>query len=107
LAGDLEADLVVLATHGRRGLVRAVLGSVAEKVVRGSPCPVLVVRPKVEPPAIEPACPECLAHRAATNGAELWCTRHAEHHVRAHVYRYSGVEASSSDSSRPYSVPGG
>jgi nucleotide-binding universal stress UspA family protein len=38
-----EADLVVLGTHGRRGLTRAVLGSVAEKVVRVSPIPVLTV----------------------------------------------------------------
>jgi nucleotide-binding universal stress UspA family protein len=46
LAADLEADLVVLGTHGRRGLPRLVLGSVAEEVVRLAPCPVLVVRPK-------------------------------------------------------------
>lgn len=37
-------DLVVVGTHGRRGLKRAVLGSVAEKVVRGSPVPVLTIR---------------------------------------------------------------
>jgi nucleotide-binding universal stress UspA family protein len=38
-----KADLVVLGTHGRRGLVRAILGSVAESVVRTSPVPVLTV----------------------------------------------------------------
>lgn len=38
-------DLVVLGTHGRTGVSRAVLGSVAEKVVRHAECPVLVVRP--------------------------------------------------------------
>ncbi|HUL59432.1 MAG TPA: universal stress protein [Anaeromyxobacteraceae bacterium] len=37
-------DLVVLGTHGRRGLAHVVLGSVAERVVREAPCPVLVVR---------------------------------------------------------------
>lgn len=37
------ADLVVMGTHGRRGLPRFVLGSVAEKVVRLSPVPVLTV----------------------------------------------------------------
>jgi nucleotide-binding universal stress UspA family protein len=37
-------DLVVMGTHGRRGLGRAFLGSVAEKVVRMSPSPVLTVR---------------------------------------------------------------
>jgi nucleotide-binding universal stress UspA family protein len=38
-----KADLVVLGTHGRHGLSRFVLGSVAEKVVRASPVPVLTV----------------------------------------------------------------
>lgn len=38
-----QADLIVLGTHGRRGLQRALLGSVAEKVVRSSPVPVLTV----------------------------------------------------------------
>ncbi len=36
-------DLVVLGTHGRSGLAHALLGSVAEKVVRKAPCPVLTV----------------------------------------------------------------
>ena len=38
-------DLVVIGTHGRRGVSHALLGSVAEKVVRLSPVPVLTVRP--------------------------------------------------------------
>jgi nucleotide-binding universal stress UspA family protein len=37
-------DLVVMGTHGRGGLSHALLGSVAEKVVRTAPCPVLTVR---------------------------------------------------------------
>ncbi|MEO7034039.1 MAG: universal stress protein [Polyangiaceae bacterium] len=37
-------DLLVLGTHGRTGIAHAVLGSVAEKVVRSAPCPVLTVR---------------------------------------------------------------
>jgi nucleotide-binding universal stress UspA family protein len=36
-------DLIVVGTHGRKGLQRALIGSVAEKVVRTAPCPVLVV----------------------------------------------------------------
>ena len=40
-----QADLIVMGTHGRSGLRHALLGSVAEKVVRKAPCPVLVVRP--------------------------------------------------------------
>ncbi len=38
-------DLVVMGTHGRTGLRRLVIGSVAEKVIRHAPCSVLVVRP--------------------------------------------------------------
>jgi universal stress protein A len=40
----MNADLIVLGTHGRSGIRRALLGSVAENVVRHAPCPVLVVR---------------------------------------------------------------
>jgi nucleotide-binding universal stress UspA family protein len=43
-ATELKADLIVLGTHGRRGLSRALLGSVAEYVVRTSNVPVLTVR---------------------------------------------------------------
>ena len=43
-AKELGADLIVMGTHGRRGLSRALLGSVAENVVRTAPCAVLTVR---------------------------------------------------------------
>ncbi|HVY32255.1 MAG TPA: universal stress protein [Polyangiaceae bacterium] len=43
---ELEPDLVVMGTHGRRGFSHLMLGSVAEKVVQLSPTPVLTVRPK-------------------------------------------------------------
>lgn len=43
-ARDLPADLIIISTHGRTGLKHALLGSVAEHVVRAAPCPVLVVR---------------------------------------------------------------
>lgn len=39
-------DVIVIATHGRTGMVRALLGSVAERVVRAGVAPVLLVRPK-------------------------------------------------------------
>ncbi len=42
-ARDHDIDLVVMGTHGRRGLMRMLLGSVAEEVVRLAPCPVLTV----------------------------------------------------------------
>jgi nucleotide-binding universal stress UspA family protein len=43
---DPAIDLVVMGTHGRTGIRHAVLGSVAEKVVRFAPCDVLVTRPR-------------------------------------------------------------
>ena len=39
-----KADLIVMGTHGRRGVARVVLGSVAARVVATAPCPVLTVR---------------------------------------------------------------
>jgi nucleotide-binding universal stress UspA family protein len=44
-AADKGIDLVVIGTHGRTGLTHALMGSVAERVVRKAPCPVLTVRP--------------------------------------------------------------
>lgn len=49
-AQELGADLVVMGTHGRRGLSRALIGSVAERVVRTAPCPVLTVRGPAQAP---------------------------------------------------------
>jgi nucleotide-binding universal stress UspA family protein len=43
-AREKEIDLIVLGTHGRGGLSHVLLGSVAEKVVRKAPCPVLTIR---------------------------------------------------------------
>ena len=44
-AKEIGIDLIVMGTHGRRGISRALLGSVTETVVRTAPCPVLTVRP--------------------------------------------------------------
>jgi universal stress protein A len=43
-AGKHDVDLIVLSTHGRTGIAHLLIGSVAEKVVRHAPCPVLTVR---------------------------------------------------------------
>ncbi len=104
LAAELDADLVIVGTHGRKGLGRFLLGSVAETTMRLCGCPVYVVRPKDhnrddQPPKIEPPCPECVARRHETKGAELWCKRHSEHHPRAHVYSYAGP---SMDAAKPW-----
>ena len=45
IASRMHVDLIVISTHGTTGLLHLMLGSVAERVVRLAPCPVLVVRP--------------------------------------------------------------
>ncbi len=45
-AKEWRADLIVIGSHGRQGIPRALLGSVAEAVMRHAPCPVLVIRAK-------------------------------------------------------------
>jgi nucleotide-binding universal stress UspA family protein len=44
VAKDLNVDLIVMGTYGRRGAERILIGSVAERVIEYSPCPVLVVK---------------------------------------------------------------
>jgi nucleotide-binding universal stress UspA family protein len=46
-----RADLIVIGSHGRRGLRRLALGSEAERIIRASPSPVVVVRPAKTPRA--------------------------------------------------------
>lgn len=45
IAEEAKTDLIIMATHGRTGLSHLVMGSVAERVVRTAPCPVLTIRP--------------------------------------------------------------
>jgi nucleotide-binding universal stress UspA family protein len=40
-----KIDLIVIASHGKTGIIKQLMGSVADKVVRGSKCPVIVVKP--------------------------------------------------------------
>jgi nucleotide-binding universal stress UspA family protein len=111
LAADLDADLVVVGSHGHRGLERLFLGSVAERVSRLARCPVWIVRPKDHAaagrvPEIEPPCPQCLEARQRSDGKEMWCTPHAEHrHLRPHVYSYSSDGLFSADTTSYASTP--
>jgi universal stress protein A len=43
---ERQSDLIVMGTHGRTGVARVMMGSIAESVTRTAPCPVLVVRPR-------------------------------------------------------------
>jgi nucleotide-binding universal stress UspA family protein len=45
VARELAADMIVVGTHARKGIQHALLGSVAERLLRMAPCPVLVARP--------------------------------------------------------------
>ncbi len=44
-AGEGKADLIVMGTHGYKGLDKILFGSVAEKIVKTAPCPVLTINP--------------------------------------------------------------
>jgi CBS domain-containing protein len=65
-AVECRADLIVIGTHGRRGLTRALLGSVAEKTVRLAPCPVLTVHEDTSAPSRAEQTP---THRRDVPGA--------------------------------------
>lgn len=90
VATDIEATLLIVGTHDRRGLARLLVGSVTDVVVRSAPCAVYVARERVahrtDVPSIEPPCPDCLAARASSGGKQYWCERHQQHHGRAHTY---------------------
>lgn len=88
LASQLDAALIVVGSHGRRGVERWLLGSVAEGVARQAPCPVLIVPPERQAltPSIAPPCPLCVEAREASAGAEMWCEQHRARHGRRHTY---------------------
>jgi nucleotide-binding universal stress UspA family protein len=60
-AAEHHVDLIVMGTHGRGALAHLLMGSVAEKVVRLAPCPVLTVR-HAEHDSIRPDAPAAVAH---------------------------------------------
>jgi nucleotide-binding universal stress UspA family protein len=60
-SAQLPADLIVMGTHGRRGLSHMFLGSVAERLVRTAPCPVLTLRADRRQPVVVEADPSLAA----------------------------------------------
>jgi nucleotide-binding universal stress UspA family protein len=93
LATEVRADLIVVGSHRGPHLKQWVVGSTAEKLIAGAPCPVLVASPKSKEheklePTIEPACPHCVQARKASGGATWWCERHSHAANGAHTYSY-------------------
>lgn len=105
-AVDIEADLLIVGSHQRKGVAQLLLGSVAQEVVAHAHCPVLIAIPKdysgmTMSDSIEPPCPDCLTIRRQTNNHTFWCERHQHTYHRPHLYVPS-------ESGRPASViPGG
>lgn len=92
-AAHVDADYVIVGKDGHGRLRNLLLGSVAQRVLRAAGCPVILVRPhdhdlSAEVPEVEPACPDCVSARKQSSGAKIWCTRHAQHHPRAHFQTY-------------------
>ncbi len=93
LATEVQADLIVVGSHKGPHLRHWIVGSTAEKLIAGGPCPVLVASPRLpvpekHEPAIEPPCPQCVQARKASDGAKWWCDRHSHVANGAHTYSY-------------------
>lgn len=79
IAIEVGADTICVASHGRRGIRRALFGSVAEAIVREAPCSVMVVRKNVTP-EIEPA--------YTLEEMALWEAAQERHLGERHTYHY-------------------
>lgn len=95
-AADLDADVIVVGTHQRRGLKKLVLGSVAAQVLQDAHCPVLVAIAKDHAGAersaqIEPPCPACIEARRAASDSNVWCEQHSHSYLKPHVYEPSAT----------------
>jgi len=93
-AADIDADVIVVGTHQRRGLKKMVLGSVAAEIVQDAHCPVMVAIPKDHSAAarserVDPPCPDCVAVRERTDHQQLWCEQHSHGYLKPHVYEPS------------------
>jgi nucleotide-binding universal stress UspA family protein len=91
VAAELDADLLIVGTHKRRGVERVLFGSVAEQVTQRAHCPVLVAMPKDHPPVaresnVDAACDDCLAVRQSSGNEVSWCSRHSRAGLQLHLY---------------------
>lgn len=90
LATDLEADVIVVGTHGKKALERMLVGSVSLNVVKKALCPVVVARSKEyvheDAPEITPPCPKCVETQRTSHGEKLWCEQHSGRHVHGNVH---------------------
>jgi nucleotide-binding universal stress UspA family protein len=67
VAEETASAVIVLGTHGRTGLRRVLMGSVAEHVMRSAPCPVLVVKGSVPDTGHASTAPGSPAHEAVAH----------------------------------------
>jgi nucleotide-binding universal stress UspA family protein len=100
LAVDVDADLIVVGTHGVSVVLRVLGSSVAETLVRTAHCPVEVARAKdyaalQRTPQIEPPCPACVQARRESGGTVWWCAEH-QRSTRARARHY-GLSNTMSD----------
>jgi universal stress protein A len=59
VAAESRADMIVMGTHGRTGLARMTMGSIAEDIIRHADVPVLTVRTKHHAGCVAPSCAKC------------------------------------------------
>ncbi|HET8637352.1 MAG TPA: universal stress protein [Acidobacteriaceae bacterium] len=83
-AKDRDADLIIIGTHGRRGLDRVLMGSTTEAILRKAHCPVLAVREPVRS-FVRPESPDDPVHIQKL----LCCVDFSEHSPRALEYAFS------------------
>jgi nucleotide-binding universal stress UspA family protein len=88
VAESLQADLIVVGTHGLTGLERLLMGSVAESVTRHAPCSVLTTRIKtvIDDVQIEPACEACTLAKTTSVNPNARCAAHPRKSARPHTY---------------------
>jgi nucleotide-binding universal stress UspA family protein len=86
-AHQRNCDLIVLGTHGRSGLRRILIGSVAEAVLRKASCPVLSVKPRASEPAAAGPATDSAQEEPSLNSSELVTVCSVANPVEAEVIR--------------------